>query len=261
MNAQPSTVEPRRERFPVSGTVVQLDVQLSSGVVAIELVDALDAVEVTLRAGQGSWWQQGVSGVLSILGASSEEGQESLGLDAEALIATEIAFAAQRSRLTVRAPRSGAVRAVALDLHVRAPSAAHVFVRTSTARVDISGAAQGVDLGTGSGEIAVQEVAGDTQVRTGSGNIRLGVLGAGGRVRTGSGNITVDSAAGELELVSGSGNLQVGVGAGVGAELELKSGSGTVSSELELLDSAPADCALRVQARTGTGTVLVHRTR
>jgi len=250
--------EPRRESFTVTDAAVELDVHLGSGAVTIELVDASDAVEVTVGVGRGSWWQQGLTGVLSILGSADPEGADTGGLAAEALDATEIAFSAQRSRLTVRAPRSGTPRAIALELHVRAPSAAQVFVRTSTAPVDVTGLARRVDVSTGSGEVSVQDVADGADVRTGSGGVRLGLLAHGGHARTGSGNITVDSTAGTVELITGSGDLRIGIAAGAAAELDLRSGSGTVRSELAILEAAPADGGFQVRARTGSGVVLVH---
>ncbi len=261
MSEQSVAVEPRRESFPLAGAAVEIDVQLGSGAVTIELVDASDTVEVTVGVGRGSWWQQGLTGVLSILGSADPEGADTGGLAAEALAATEIAFSPQRSRLTVRAPRSGASRAVALELHVRAPSAAQVFVRTSTAPVDVTGLAQRIDVSTGSGEVRLQDVADGAEVRTGSGGVRLGVLAHGGHARTGSGDITVDSTGGTVELISGSGDLRIGIATGAAAELDLRSGSGTVRSELALLEVAPADGGLQVRARTGSGTVLVHGAR
>lgn len=265
MGAGVSTPTPadqsRRESFAVCGPTVELDVQLGAGAVAIELVDDLDTVDVAVDVGSGTWWQQGLSGVLSIFGAAQPEESESAGVATEALRTIAISFSAQRSRLTVRAPKSGVARAVALELHVRAPSAAEVFVRTSTARVDVTGRAARVDVSTGSGEVSVQEVAEGTEVRTGSGDVRLGALAGGGRARTGSGNITVDSLTGDLELTSGSGDLRIGIGAGVAVELDLRSGSGSVRSELAFLDAPAAGGGPQLHGRTGSGTVLVHGAR
>ena len=253
--------EPRRESFSGTGSAVELDVQLGSGTVTIQLGDTDDTVAVTVGPGQGSWWQQGLTGVLSILGAANPEGTETLDAAAEALRATEIAFSPQRSRLTVRAPRSGVGRAVALDVQVQAPSAAAVFVRTATARVEVTGLAQRVDISTGSGEVSVQDVTDGADVRTGSAGVRLGALTGGARARTGSGDIIMDSVAGDVELVSGSGDLRIGIGVGVAAELDLRSGAGTVRSELDVVEDPPTGGGVHVRARTGSGTVLVHGAR
>ncbi|WP_127782394.1 DUF4097 family beta strand repeat-containing protein [Rhodococcus sp. X156] len=253
----------RTEHFPAGEGPVELDVQVGTGSVRIELVRELGVVEVSVAVGQGAWWHQGLSGVLSLLGAGGPDRPEPQprAADAEALASTEVDFSPQRSRLTVRAPRTVGTRAVALDVHVRAPSLARVLVRTSSARVDVTGVAQRMDIGTGSGEVDVQDVLDGADVRTGSGQVRLAVLPRGGRVRTGSGDVTVASTADDLEVISGTGDLRIGIASGVTAQVDLSSGSGAVRSDLEVLAVEPPETQAHLRARSGSGTVLVHSAR
>jgi DUF4097 and DUF4098 domain-containing protein YvlB len=104
-------------------------------------------------------------------------------------------------------------------------------------------------------------IGGHTEVKTGSGEIGVGEVAADLRVRSGSGDISVaDARAGRIELTSGSGRLQVGVHPGVGAELDLTTGSGSVRSDLQVGDTAPSSGeGLKVRGRTGSGNVLVTR--
>ncbi len=82
-------------------------------------------------------------------------------------------------------------------------------------------------------------------------------------MRTGSGAVSVASAAaGTLEVLSGSGSVRAGIAPGTDAEIDLSSGSGRVDSELAVAEEPPpGDVPLRVHARSGSGDVLVTRTR
>ncbi|WP_343942936.1 DUF4097 family beta strand repeat-containing protein, partial [Pseudonocardia zijingensis] len=102
---------------------------------------------------------------------------------------------------------------------------------------------------------------GPAEIKTGSGDVVLGEVAGDVRLRTGSGDITIsDARSGDLQLTSGSGTVRVGIHPGVGAELDLASGSGSAHSDLEIADEAPAKApAVQVRGRTGSGDVLVAR--
>ncbi len=253
--------EPRTENFAVGTDTVELEIALGTGSVTIELVEDLTEIEVVLAVGAGAWWQQGLTGVLSMLSAGGTERPDASNAVAGALSATEITYDTRRGRLVLRAPRTAAPRGASLDAQVRAPGGARVLVRSSSAAVQVSGPASQVDISTGSGEVRLQEARESAEIRTGSGAVRLGELRRGGRLRSGSGDISVDSTAGDLELISGSGDLRFGVAPGVRAELDLASASGKVRSELELLESPPSESYVHLRARTGSGAVVVHPAR
>lgn len=264
MTAPRAESEPRTEHFPTSGPV-ELEVHVGSGSVLVELVElsalAVDVVEVTVQAGPGSWWQQGLSGMLSMLGAGQGDTAgrtDPAGLGSDAVTTTHISFSPSRQRLVVRSPQAGAARAVPLDVQITAPAGSRVLTRTGSASVEVTGTAGSVDSSAGSGEVTVQDVAHGVDVRTGSGAVRAGHLAEGGRIRTGSGDLVVDAAAGELDLVTGSGDLRIGIAAGVLAELDVRSGSGTARCELPIVDSDDAADTATVRARTGSGNALVH---
>lgn len=267
----PQPAPSRTETFPVTTDAVELELQLGAGSVTIELIEGLDHVEVVLEVGAGNWWQQGLSGMLSMFGASGAGGtggtdrSEIAAATEDVLADTEIAYSAQRGRLVLRAPRAGTSRALALTTQLRAPAGARVLVRSSSARVEVNGVAAQVDASTGSGDVRVSDRADAVDIRTGTGDVRIGELARGGRVRTGSGDITIDAVFGDVDLVSGSGELRLGIGAHTMAQLDVSSGSGTVRSELEVQETvplAPAEGAVaQVRARTGSGAVLVHGSR
>jgi hypothetical protein len=201
------------------------------------------------------------------------------------------------TRLTVRSGSDLPLRMVPLAVTVWAPAGSRIAARTGAGDValrgragqatvrtgagtaetaDIDGDADvttgsgGVALGavggrirvrTGSGAVRVRAVGGTTDIKAGSGDVTLGEVGADVAVRTGTGGVQVaDARAGRVELTTGSGGLTIGVHAGVLAELDLSSGSGSARSDLQVQGTAPArEPALRLRGRTASGDVLVTR--
>ncbi|MGH3519452.1 MAG: DUF4097 family beta strand repeat-containing protein [Haloechinothrix sp.] len=255
-------------------------------------------VELRHDPNAGSPWTQGMSSMLNWV---NEQFGDQLGSDLHGSAPDAVAQAAidmVGNRLIVRAPTPLPLRHIPLALTVRAPTGSNLKIKTSSAAVTVRGAADRVDIATGSGDIELGGTQGSVTVRSGSGGITLGSVPgtlqlrtSGGEVRaaslsgsatvatgtsgvwvgvadgdvlarSGSGDITVaDAGAGSVELLSGSGEVRIGVRAGVVAEIDLSSGSGTVSSELDVSDTPPDDdVALRVRARTGSGRAVVTRT-
>jgi DUF4097 and DUF4098 domain-containing protein YvlB len=99
----------------------------------------------------------------------------------------------------------------------------------------------------------------DVTMTSGTGNVRIGSVDGDVLVRSGSGDVSVgDAGAGTVELMTGSGEIRIGIRKGTLAELDVSSGAGTVTSELDVSDTAPdSGVALRVRARTGSGNAVV----
>jgi hypothetical protein len=152
-------------------------------------------------------------------------------------------------------------------------------------------------LKTGSGDIAVEHVAGDANVSTGTGAIRLGrvdgaavIKSAGGdttlgevdgdlRVSAARGCISVDTLAatavvktayGDIEVgevARGSvvaqtayGQVRVGIREGVAAWLDLNTGFGNLVNDLAAAGGPPAgEDTVEVRARSGFGDIMIRR--
>ncbi|MFC7616834.1 DUF4097 family beta strand repeat-containing protein [Actinokineospora soli] len=158
----------------------------------------------------------------------------------------------------------------------------------------MTGRADRVEVGTGAGEITVEEATGPLRLTSGTGPIRVGVAAAGGHlrsasgelevgtlrasstvatsggsvrlgtvagdalVRTGTGDVVIrEAVSGAIELTSGSGSFRVGLGAP--AEIDLVSTSSLARSEAPITQKRVPDVPLRVTGRTGSGTILVHK--
>ena len=162
--------------------------------------------------------------------------------------------------VTVTAPAGSrlAARTGAGDVVVTG-RAGWAAVRTGSGEVDVAAVDGDTDVTTGSGDLVLGEVTGRARLRTGSGTIRLTAAGgpteikAGSGdvalgavsgdlgVRTGSGEVRIDDArSGRFDLTTGSGELRVAVHPGVRAELDLTSGSGRARSDLAVNAAPPA---------------------
>ena len=290
----------RRERWPVSG-VAELELSVDVGRIEVHLDRADEAevqVEVRHDPGAGGMLGQGISGVLSWIGqATAGPGTEPADLAAEAVRAAEITWSEPGRRLIVRSAQDLPLRVVPLVVTVTAPAGSRLAARTGAGDVVVTGRAGWAAVRTGSGEVDVAAVDGDTDVTTGSGDLVLGEVAGRARLRTGSGTVRLtaaggpteikagsgdvalgkvagdlgvrtgsgevridDACSGRFDLTTGSGELRVAVHPGVRAELDLSSGSGRARSDLRV-DPAPPDdaVALHVRGRTGSGDVLVTR--
>jgi hypothetical protein len=256
-------------------------------------------VEVRHDPSANNTWTQGISGLINWLGNATGGGfggdPEQLAVDA--VSAAEISWSESGRRLVVRSSQELPLRVVPLAITVWAPTRSRLAVRVGAGDVRASGRAGwagvrtgsgnatldgvegdadvttgsgAIDLGpvtgrarlrTGSGGIRVATTGGPTEIKTGSGDIVLGEVNGDVRVRSGSGDVTVsDARSGDLQITTGSGAVRIGVHPGVGAELDLVSGSGKARSELDVAGVAPQKpAAVAVRGRTGSGDVLVAR--
>lgn len=269
--------------------------------------DEQPMIMVEVRAVPRTADQWGLSGLLSWVSSQFGSGQGGRQFaagqfgnamhDLAEQAVRETTISVRGNRLSVRAPKSAPLRAVALSIVVHAPAGSSLEATCGSADVQVSGAPDRVNVDTGSGDVSVDGASGQVRVKTGSGDLRLGSMrdgvsarsGSGGievssvtgdgalhtgsgdiwlgsvmgdkvTVRTGSGDLTVaDAASGLLQLISGSGDLRIGIRQGVTAEIDITSGSGRTRSDLPVSESPPTGggTVLHLRARTGSGEAVV----
>ncbi|RSN04561.1 hypothetical protein DMC63_39385 [Streptomyces sp. WAC 05977] len=284
----------RVEDFEAEGPI-EIDVSVGIGRVTIELTGESGVhAEVRRDGGEQQPWVDGMTSLLSWVGErfGDQLGGSPVGSAGDAVAQTRIEKVG--NRLVVQAPKAWQLKNVPLAVTVRAPAGSHLEVRAGAADVTVTGSAGRADLLTGAGKIGLERADGSAIVRTGTGDIKLGPTLSGLQLRTGSGSVeaasvsgsatlatgtgdvwlgevagevlartgsgslsVADAASGTLELTTGSGEVRVGIRGGVQAEIDLSSTTGSVSSELEVAETAPAEVSLKVRARTGTGDAVV----
>ncbi len=285
----------RRQSFESAGPA-ELDLTVGAGRVSVALAEGTQVtVSVRADASAGGSWAQGLSDLIGWISEATGGGLASADLAEDAVDAVEITWSEIGRRLVVRPPAELPLKAVPLVVDVTAPTGSRVDVHAGSARVTVTGSAGNVGVRTGSGELNVAAVDGDVDIATGSGGVTIGPVTGRSRLRAGSGRISVasvggpsevkagsaevrfgavhadlsartgsgdlivaDAHGGRLDLKSGSGGLRVGVHAGVGAELDLSSGTGRAHSELPVASAPPEKRpTLVIRGRSGTGDVLV----
>jgi Putative adhesin len=125
---------------------------------------------------------------------------------------------------------------VALNLHSGSGDIAiehvgrYLSAATGSGNVVAHGNHGPADLGTGSGEIELEQGgAGDVKAKTGSGNIKIHDLNGDLTARSGSGNIEADGRlTGPANLGSGSGNIKLHLTPDAHFNLEASTGSGDI---------------------------------
>jgi DUF4097 and DUF4098 domain-containing protein YvlB len=135
-------------------------------------------------------------------------------------------------------PRRGAI---VVDIELPTGSRLHVAVASA--------------LLTANGEYA------DCKLASASGSLTVGHLRGNLNAQTSSGDITVASAVnGHVCLLTASGEVSVGIPEGTAAQLDLRTGSGSVRNTVAPSDGpADGDETLVVHSRTASGGVIVHR--
>ncbi|MFE7183207.1 DUF4097 family beta strand repeat-containing protein [Streptomyces erythrochromogenes] len=113
----------------------------------------------------------------------------------------------------------------------------------------------------GDGSATVGEVRGAARLHTDRGAIRIGRAHIGVEARTTQGDIDIEEVArGAVLATTTYGSIRIGVAEPSNASLSLDSGAGTVYTSLSLLAAQmEADEAVRVEARTVIGNVVVER--
>ncbi|EME63012.1 DUF4097 family beta strand repeat-containing protein [Amycolatopsis decaplanina] len=284
----------RVEDFEAEGPI-EIDVSVAIGRVTIELTGESGVhAEVRRDGGEQQPWVDGMTSLLSWVGErfGDQLGGSPAASAGDAVAQTRIEKVG--NRLVVQAPKAWQLKNVPLAVSVRAPAGSHLEVRAGAADVTVTGSAGRADLLTGAGKIGLERADGSAIVRTGTGDIKLGPTLSGLQLRTGSGSVeassvsgsatvatgtgdvwlgevagevlartgsgslsVADAASGTLELTTGSGEVRVGIRGGVQAEIDLSSTTGSVSSELDVAETAPSEVSLKVRARTGTGDAVV----
>jgi len=146
-------------------------------------------------------------------------------------------------------------------------------IDTGSGNVEVTRATGGaLRLETGSGDVRATTLAGDVvKVETGSGNVTAsGVASPRADIETGSGDVRLDLT-GDVDVLNvdtGSGDVTLGLVSGVGAELEVETGSGNIVTDLPVEVRKWNDSSLigrlgdgrgRVHIETGSGGVHLSR--
>jgi hypothetical protein len=261
--------------FPLTGPI-KLDVRLAHGSVTVETADHLTEATVRLEPHKnaGDLLEQTaveLRGDTIVVHAPRQGGifdfakfggRGKAGLDVHVVVPTDTPVKISTFTAPIRIPgdvgsadiafgaAEAVVRRVAGDLRMR-------FGSGTAKVVEVTGSVQ---VRSGSGDAEFGEVGGALSSGCGSGNLRARIVHGAVHARCGSGAARLEAVHDDVDVASGSGGLEIGLPAGVSAELNVTTGSGRVSSDLPVED-APRSAAkpIHIRARTGSGDVRLFR--
>jgi hypothetical protein len=151
----------------------------------------------------------------------------------------------------------GAVEVKTASGDVSVEDAASLDVNTASGDLRIRDVAGAVSFRTASGDASVRRCGGAVSANLVSGDLSIGEAAAGLSVTTVSGDVRVHAAGGGgMRVQSVSGDVHLAIKPGEGLRIDASSVSGTMSSELDVNDSPPADSSgpvydLRVRTVSG----------
>jgi len=181
------------------------------------------------------------------------------------------------------------LRNISIDYDLTVPAQTRLNSHTGSGDEDIRGLQLPLVAKTGSGNVTVDNISGETRVSSGSGDLKINSVKGTLVAQTGSGNIRAEGVAGEVVANSGSGNVevhQIGVSGNVRAEtgsgnirlhgvkgsLRADAGSGDIQAEGEptgdwrlgagsgnITLRVPAQANFNLDARTSSGSLNVKR--
>jgi DUF4097 and DUF4098 domain-containing protein YvlB len=222
---------------------------------------------------------------------------ESRAADVRAAERTRVDFA--HGTLNVSAGKWGlfGARTGAVDITVELPSHSRLDVELASAGVQADGDYADCRLASASGDFTLAVIDGNIKADTASGRIAVDTLNGGGSISTASGDVSIGAldgnlkfqaasgrltierlrgslkaqtasgsmavataARGEISTHTASGDTEVAVASGTAARLDIISGSGLVTNEMQPPDGpAEGDDTLMLTVRTGSGDVAVRR--
>jgi Putative adhesin len=119
----------------------------------------------------------------------------------------------------------------------------------------------GASVATASGNVTIGNLDGDLKFKAASGSLTVDRLRGNVKSRTASGSVTVAAAVyGAASAQTSSGAVTVGIAEGTAARLDIITGSGAVTNELQPSDGPElGDETFALQVRSGSGDVNIHR--
>lgn len=134
---------------------------------------------------------------------------------------------------------------------------------TASGSISVHAVTGGASIATASGDVTVGDLDGDLKFKAASGSLSVDRLSGYVKSRTASGSVDVAVAVrGGVSAHASSGEVAVGIAEGTAVRLDIVTGSGVVSSELEPSDGPQqGDEKFALTVRSGSGDVRIHRTQ
>jgi hypothetical protein len=208
------------------------------------------AGDITVRAGDGTQIE-----LLATRHARRSPGLERIEVD----------IRAQEGRLAIVTRNPEQLNNAWVRLHLTVPKGTSFDLQTSSGRVEITGLSGGGNAETSSGRVVARDLSGTVSLHTSSGNMSVEGFEGTLKLHVSSGDIDLQAIEGVLDAQTSSGRLDVRDAQGT-ARLDTSSGSidyrGTPAGECSFTAGSgsirlrlPSDLGAGVDLKTGSGTI------
>lgn len=160
--------------------------------------------------------------------------------------------------VSVRGGRRALVRTTSGDL--LASGVGPLDARTVSGDIDVEGPADSLALASTSGDVSVQRAPRGLTAATTSGEIRILAASGAVELRSTSGDIdaVLEAPLSRVSVSNSSGNVTLGLAAGVGADLELTTGSGDIACDVPVVLLGHGRQHLNAKYGRGGASVKAH---
>ena len=160
----------------------------------------------------------GESGAIDVI--ARKQGRRQRDLDR-----IEVNIRPQDGGLAIETRQPPGVSRAMVQLEIRTPSDTRLEARTGSGSIVVRGLRGGAQVDTGSGSLALSDLAGDLKAHTGTGSVKVEGVQGKACVDSGSGSLRLYAIHGELEASTGSGSVEI---ADVQGGLDAHTGSGSI---------------------------------
>jgi hypothetical protein len=130
---------------------------------------------------------------------------------------------------------------------------------TASGDIDVTNVAGDIKVKTASGDVTMNRIQGNVQASSASGDVRVSDVLGMASARTASGDVEVSltqiDGSGELAFSSASGDVTVKVPAGIGAQVDISTASGSVKSDFSLTYEDREVHGKKAYGKLGSGAV------
>ncbi|MCW2651779.1 MAG: hypothetical protein JWR32_2755 [Mycobacterium sp.] len=132
---------------------------------------------------------------------------------------------------------------------------------SASGRLDVQSISGTAKIATASGDAAIADVNGNMKFQAASGSLSLDRMRGHVKSQTASGSVSVGAAVrGGVVAHTSSGDVEVGIPEGTAAELDIMTGSGSVTNRLQpSAGPEQGDDTVVVEVLSGSGDVDIHR--
>jgi DUF4097 and DUF4098 domain-containing protein YvlB len=175
----------------------------------------------------------------------------------------------QGDGLAIKTRKSSPLNNASVQLEITTPAGTHLDLNSGAGSIEVRGLRSNVEVDSGAGDVVLADVHGEIDVHSGAGSIEARQASGHVKLDTGAGSIDYEgSLQGDCRFESGAGSITLRLPASLDVEVKLETGTGTVSSDYDVVGHVSRQevqgtigrgAGGSITAQTGTGSIHLLR--